>query len=291
MKPKNKSGLLVVVSTMTFVGTLCADTLTVDATANIFGAGHSTPPAPAGQGAGILPPSITFPAASGQVLVFSSVTGEVDFGGGAGFNGPDGFDISVYGMTVDEILSYGGIAGMRFDRSAFLVGVFLEDNEPVDPPPPRLDFTSTGVGTTFTNLEPQIGQTFFIGDGLTDVGSGVPQRFSVPATATRLFLGFADGLPPDSLPGGYFNNSGSLTAHFHLTSSCPPASIRVSEVEICWPSESNAVYQVEYRSDWTTNTWVTLFTNIVATGPETCVSDPVIRGTPQRFYRVICPTP
>ena len=76
-----------------------------------------------------------------------------------------------------------------------------------------------------------------------------------------------------------------------LTETCPAASIRVSQVEICWPSESNAVYQVEYRSDLTTNTWVALFTNVIAAGEETCVTDAVARGTPQRFYRVVCPTP
>jgi hypothetical protein len=73
-----------------------------------------------------------------------------------------------------------------------------------------------------------------------------------------------------------------------LNSLCPPAIIRVSEVEVCWQSESNALYRVEYRSDFTTNTWVPLITNVVAIGEETCVIDKVIRGTPRRFYRVVC---
>jgi len=82
---------------------------------------------------------------------------------------------------------------------------------------------------------------------------------------------------------------GSALDNVSLTRSCPPASIRVSEVEVCWPSVSNAVYRVDYRSDFTTNTWVQLFTNVVAIGRETCVTDRVVRGTPQRFYRVACP--
>lgn len=83
---------------------------------------------------------------------------------------------------------------------------------------------------------------------------------------------------------------GAAIDNVSLTRSCPPASIRVSEVEVCWPSVSNAVYHVDYRSDLTTNTWVPLFTNIVAISQETCVADRVVRGTPHRFYRVVCPT-
>lgn len=86
------------------------------------------------------------------------------------------------------------------------------------------------------------------------------------------------------------NEVGSLD-NVSLTTTCPAASIRVSEVEICWPSASNNVYQVEYRSELTTNTWIPLFTNVVAAGEETCVTDAVARGTPHRFYRVVCPTP
>jgi len=69
---------------------------------------------------------------------------------------------------------------------------------------------------------------------------------------------------------------------------CPRASIRVSEVEICWASRSNALYQVEYRSDLTTNLWVPLYTNVVGNGARMCVSDRVTQ--PQRFYQVVCAT-
>lgn len=69
---------------------------------------------------------------------------------------------------------------------------------------------------------------------------------------------------------------------------CPAASIRVSEVEVCWPSRPNRLYQVDYRSEFTTNLWRPLFTNIVGTGQTMCVGDRVV--FPQRFYRVVCPT-
>ena len=69
-------------------------------------------------------------------------------------------------------------------------------------------------------------------------------------------------------------------------SPCPPSSIRVSEVEICWPSISNSVYQVDYLSDLTTNTWVPLYTNVIGDGTVICRPDRVTQ--PQRFYRVVC---
>jgi len=65
-------------------------------------------------------------------------------------------------------------------------------------------------------------------------------------------------------------------------------SIRLSQVEICWPSLAESAYKVEYRSELTTNHWADLLpTNIVATGSETCVFDDVPRGSPQRYYRVV----
>lgn len=75
---------------------------------------------------------------------------------------------------------------------------------------------------------------------------------------------------------------------FESGDSCPPASIRVSEIEVCWPSRSNRLYQVDYRSEFTTNMWLPLFTNVVGSGQTICVADRI--AYPQRFYRVVCPT-
>jgi hypothetical protein len=67
----------------------------------------------------------------------------------------------------------------------------------------------------------------------------------------------------------------------------PLASIRVSGVDVCWTTESNKNYQVEYRSALTTNTWTYLAGPIVGTGTNNCVSDAVHPGEPQRFYRIV----
>jgi hypothetical protein len=104
----------------------------------------------------------------------------------------------------------------------FLAGVFLTDDEPVDPAPARLDFSAND---SFTDLSPLINQAFFIGDGLTGTGSGAVQRFHVPAEATRLFLGFEDafgfGFPGGLPPSSYADNVGSLTATFEITTAIP----------------------------------------------------------------------
>ena len=70
---------------------------------------------------------------------------------------------------------------------------------------------------------------------------------------------------------------------------CPHASIRVSEVEICWESQSNKLYEVDYRSDLTTSLWAPLATNVLGNGMTMCISDRVAPGQPQRFYRLACP--
>src|SRR5690349_8453917 len=68
--------------------------LVIPGDANIFGAGHNTPPAPGGGGAGQLPPEFDFgfTAGTGLVVIFSSVTGSVtvDSGSGNHVNDPDG---------------------------------------------------------------------------------------------------------------------------------------------------------------------------------------------------------
>jgi hypothetical protein len=50
-----------------------------------------------------------------------------------------------------------------------------------------------------------LNQVFFIGDGLTGNGTGTVQQFVIPAGATRLYLGSADGA------GANYNNSGSFS--------------------------------------------------------------------------------
>ncbi len=67
----------------------------------------------------------------------------------------------------------------------------------------------------------------------------------------------------------------------------PLVTIRVSQVEVCWNSISNLTYQVQYRSDLTTNLWTSLGGCIRSTNSTSCISDPIVVGQPQRFYSVL----
>lgn len=138
----------------------------------------------------------------GQTLTFAA-SGEVSNAPGAGSgNNPDGTPSSgtpyYYG---DGIASPSNV-----NRINALMGVFLGTASPTGgSTPTQLDFSG---GLSFTTLSPQIGQMFFIGNGLTgdtnvsDFG-GTVQSFIVPTDATRLFLGTSDGF-------GWYNNSGKF---------------------------------------------------------------------------------
>jgi hypothetical protein len=185
---------------------------TVPATSNIWGAGHVVPPGPAGGGAGTLPTMIELPCGVDRTLRFTAVTGQIDYGGCCVPNGPDGVPFAPC-----EILPWGGISGMLIDQGRFLTGVFLDDSEPVDPAPGSLDFTGS---IDFASVGPDLGQTFFVGDGLTGTGAGSLQEFLVPDGATRLFLGVYDFYQCLGLPGGYGDNSGQFELSWSIEAPC-----------------------------------------------------------------------
>ena len=184
-----------------------AETLSVAGNANIFSAGHGSPPG--GPGQGQLAPFVSFAPATFSTLTFSSVTGSVTVNGFTHLNNPDGVGAE---PAFSGTTSFNGISGITAPHAGYLVGVFLTNAEPTDPPPAILDFTV--IGTDFTTLSPLINQTFFIGDGLTGDGSGAQQQFVIPATATRLFLGISDAPSYLGNPGGFDDNGGSFNANF-----------------------------------------------------------------------------
>jgi hypothetical protein len=202
-------------------GSACAEeTKTVPGTANIYGAGHSAPPVAGYGGSGELPPGVEFSAAAGQTLSIVSATGGVTLdnvtnNAGLGPSGPDGGPF--YSPT--DVSSTGGISGIKATVTGFLAGVFLDAAEPSGGGPAVLNFTASGNGTNFTTLAPVIGQVFFIGDGRTS--SGGVQQFSVPNTATRLFLGIVDAADGDNAAGppqAYADNGGSFSTTVRIDS-------------------------------------------------------------------------
>ncbi len=67
----------------------------------------------------------------------------------------------------------------------------------------------------------------------------------------------------------------------------PMLSIRVSQVELCWSTVPNVVYQLQYRPVLTTNSWVDLGPPVTGTGRSACETDSLAPGDAQRFYRVV----
>jgi len=55
--------------------------------------------------------------------------------------------------------------------------------------------------------------------------------------------------------------------------------------EICWSSQSNRLYQVEYRTSLGSDQWYSLGAPVLATGTQSCVFDS-IRGSTEKFYRI-----
>jgi hypothetical protein len=187
----------------------------VHSQANIYGAGFDAPPAPGGGGGGVLPPVFALPDGTGRVVTFPRVTGRVNpIVGQADWNGPEGDAI---GPT--DVKSLQGISGIvHRTNGMFLVGMFLTDDPPSSPAPPRLDFSDTELTTPdttfigpFESLEPEIGQVFLI-------GNGKGRSYAVPDEATRLFLGFADAFSYKGCPGWYGNNRGKLNVTIEVQS-------------------------------------------------------------------------
>jgi hypothetical protein len=156
-------------------------------------------------------PVFAGPATAGETFTFTNVTGRVANAPGAPSEPPDGG--SRFGTPPNEggLSSINDIAGFYRMPLDALLGVFLGPGLPTSNPAPGvLNFRDIGVarfgtqvGTHFATLSPDLQQIFFIGDGLTGMGSGSVQTFIAPTGATRLYLGVADGY-------GWANNTGAF---------------------------------------------------------------------------------
>jgi hypothetical protein len=65
----------------------------------------------------------------------------------------------------------------------------------------------------------------------------------------------------------------------------PVLSIRISHITLSWNSSADKTYQVQYRSELTTNIWTDLGASVPGDGLTNSVIDTIVG--PQRFYRVI----
>jgi hypothetical protein len=98
------------------------------------------------------------------------------------------------------------------------------------------------------------------------------------ATATATTVTFSDSPPQGA--GTHIDNV--VLERLPLRST-----LRVSEVELCWDTVVGKVYQVQYRSQLTTNLWLPFGAPRQGIGAADCVRDTVPSDEPHRFYRVM----
>jgi hypothetical protein len=130
------------------------------------------------------------------------------------------------------------------------------------------------------------GQVTYSVDGVQLYSGPAPAFLPDPGNPRYFVIGDGSGNVPSSSGFGSFFVDGLTVITETDFMNQPYATIRVSEVKICWTSTTNASYRVEYRSSLTTNIWTTLTNCVPSGGSETCIYDKVLRGEPQRFYRV-----
>jgi hypothetical protein len=180
------------IAALALAANVWADNLTVQGTADIYAAGQSTLPDSAGAS---FAPSISFGVGSATFMTFSVSNDTL----ACDFSIPIAADGSCYSGGT-QINGSNGLSGITVGgANMFLAGVFLDNNQPSGAGPSALIYNTADPASLTTgdaSYSPQIGQVFFIGDGLA---GSLSQSFTVPATATRLFLGFT-GNTPGSTP-------------------------------------------------------------------------------------------
>jgi hypothetical protein len=83
--------------------------------------------------------------------------------------------------------------------------------------------------------------------------------------------------------------TGDLNGFYRVraASARPRISIRVTENEVCWQSESGRTYQVQYQSALTAFSWQALGATVTGNGGTNCVGDRQHFQEPLRTYRVL----
>jgi hypothetical protein len=204
--------------------------LTPTGSTNIFLAGQTTGAGCATTGPGCAPSLSTnaeldFLPVAGNVMTFqgpgialgSAVTGSTSPCPSCGTAGPDGANLG----SASPATSINGGAGNNLSPiqytgdEMFLIGVFLGASLPASPVASIGDYGAGGsLSASNATYSPLLGQTFFVGDGLTP--GNVIQQFVVPTGATRVFFGFADAMSFVGAAGMFGDNSGSLNVNVQI---------------------------------------------------------------------------
>jgi hypothetical protein len=148
-----------------------------------------------------------------------------------------------------------------------------------------------GYSTTVSQANLQISRQGSTLSMLYDVGSGFQTLESY--TTTNLLGPVSFALTMDQAHGntdahsGWFSNFVVSADEFNPPPA-PTLSIRISQVEVCWNTVSNVLYQLQYKSALTTNQWVPVTTNwITGDGNPFCVDEPILPNQSQGYYQIL----
>ena len=125
-----------------------------------------------------------------------------------------------------DIFAANGVSGIFVEnRQMFLAGVFVDSTNLPSGSPSADNLFFEVSDLSFTSLSADLNQSFFIGDGLTGIGTGSLQEFVAPTGADTLLLGFVDGAGFIGAPGFYGDNTGSLEVSVSAASAPGPAPV------------------------------------------------------------------
>jgi len=182
----------------------------VDAKANIFGYGVSTP-APAGGGGGINAVTIALNPGTGRTVTFGAGGSAWWANSPTGSNGPDGGLLA----ASTNINAVGPISGFAAPLTGHLLGLFLAGDPAGKPAPANMSYPDA-ASLTAASYSPAAQQVFFIGDGYVGSGTGGQQIFNIPDGATTLVLGIADGFAFTGNAGWYEDNTGGFQVRYDV---------------------------------------------------------------------------
>lgn len=180
-------------------------------------------------------PYLQFAAAAGQVVTFGPVTGGVNCCSNPGeLNTPDGLGFSPFGHSTTTVYGMNGLSDAFGNTQLPLVAVFTTDADPSGQAAPAA--LAAWDASAPTSLAPALHQVFYVGDGragFNDAGGAVLQ-FTAPATATRLYLGFADAGSFNGTSGWYQDNPGAMAATVLLSAVPEPATWALGLAGLAW---------------------------------------------------------
>ncbi len=132
------------------------------------------------------------------------------------------------------------------------------------------------------------GGTNFVYEPAAYNAQGFTNSTRISWLATREMGGWGSKFPALEIHNeGQTNGFFGPNFQFSSIPSIPHAEIHVSEVAVCWTSETNKSYRVQYQSVLTTNAWVDLAGPVEGTGTNTCIRDPVHFAESNRLYRIL----